>query len=69
MLIGDFALRMRIMEDWAIHKKLNEAQNLGEIRGGVMSQREELERQIAEEREAQKYRTFKQWSRKQELLL
>ena len=69
MLIGDFALRMRIMEDWATHKKLNEAQNLGEIRGGVMSQREELERQIAEEREAQKYRTFKQWSRKQELLL
>lgn len=69
MLIGEFALRMRIMEDWATHKKLNEAQNLGEIRGGVKSQREELERQIAEEREAQKYRTFKQWSRKQELLL
>ncbi len=40
---------------------------MGESRG-VLSDREELERQIAEEKEAQRYRNFKEWSKKQELL-
>jgi len=40
---------------------------MGESRG-VLSDREELERQIAEEKEAQRYCNFKEWSKKQELL-
>jgi len=35
--------KLKIMDDWATHKKLNEAQNMAESRG-VLSDREELER-------------------------
>ena len=54
------------MDDWATHKKLNEAQKIAQSKEA--SEREELERQIREEKEAQQYRTFKQWVRKQEQL-
>jgi hypothetical protein len=55
------------MEDWAAHKRLNEAQKLANYK--TLSEREALDRQLQQEKEAQRYaQGFRSWVRKQEQL-
>ena len=57
------------MDDWATNMKLNESKNILHNRPAPgLSDREELELLIAREKEAQKYRTFKQWVKKREMI-
>ncbi len=51
------------MEQWATQKKLQEAQNLSDAQD--FAKREALERELENEYASQRYRSFKDWIRKQ----
>ena len=58
--------RLKIMEDWATQKKMQEAQHLSNYQN--LNEREALEKQIQKEKEAQRYTSFKKWVKKQQTL-